>query len=280
MICPANGMQEVKMTTPSEIGYREAILIVLQDADGPLKYDTITQIIGERGIRTLTGATPAITVNAYLSNMTNPDHQWYDERISRLGRGWFEFIRDDAVSAVEADHDDLDDQDADEEAENPNKIVRVSAFGLYWEKGQVSWRSREILGRQPGATLSVNFADQKGVYILHNDRSIVYVGRTTDSLYARLRYHNRDTDRKSVRWNKFSWFGFRDVNPDTGELMPLPGEIDPFHLITILEAVLIEALEPPVNGRRGDYIGTPYQQVIDPKVAQSQARSLLQNLIG
>ena len=32
---------------------------------------------------------------------------------------------------------------------------------------------------------------QKGVYLLHNGSSVAYVGRTTDSLYARLHAHNR-----------------------------------------------------------------------------------------
>ncbi len=67
--------------TNREIGWREAILTVLEDADAPLKYDVITQMIGERGLRTLTGATPADTVNSYLSQMIRSDHSWYDSRV-------------------------------------------------------------------------------------------------------------------------------------------------------------------------------------------------------
>ena len=79
------------MTTPRETGWRDVITAVLQDAEGPLKYDAITRIIGAHGLRTLTGADPAGTVRGYLSHMTNPDHQWYDSRIQRLDGGFFQF---------------------------------------------------------------------------------------------------------------------------------------------------------------------------------------------
>lgn len=264
------------MTTPREMGWQEAIITVLQDADGPLKYDAITQAIGERGIRTLTGATPAFTVNAYLSNMTNPDHQWYDGRIQKVGRGVFQLATlDDPFPMAEREEDDTDD---DEPGEHQNRIIGVPAFGLYWEKDKVGWNSGQILGRQTHNASSVNFADQQGVYLLHKDREIAYVGQTTASLYRRLRYHQRDL--KAVRWDRFSWFGFREVDGETGQLQPMPGEISPSHLINILEAVLIEALEPPVNGQRGAYMGVQYEQVPDLVIAQQQTRAFLRNLMG
>ena len=265
--------------TTRETGWQEAIITVLQDTDGPLKYDAITQIIGERGLRTLTGATPANTVNAYLNGMTNPGHQWYDNRVQKVGRGVYQLATPD--DAIPGDDSEADEWDDDEQVNNPDWIVGVPAFGLYWEKDKVRWNSGQILGRQTQNASTVNFADQVGVYILHNDRSVAYVGRTTDSLYARLRSHSRD--HKAVRWNRFSWFGFRDVNDvDNGstQLAPMPSQIDPAHLINILESVLIEALEPPVNGRRGDFLGTQYEQVPDSTIAIQQSRAFLQNLIG
>ena len=265
------------MTTPREMGWQEAIMAVLQDADVPLKYDAITRIIGERGLRTLTGANPARTVNGNLSHMTNPDHQWYDGRIQRLGGGVFQLAApDDLAPEPEPEENGID---GGEPGESQNRIVGVPAFGLYWEKDKVSWNSRRILlGRQATGSDPVNFANQQGVYLLHKDRSIAYVGQATASLYNRLSSHSRD--RKSVRWDRFSWFGFRDVDGETGELLPMPGEVTPAHLINILEAVLIEALEPPVNGQRGNYLGAQYEQVTDRATAQRQARELLQNLIG
>lgn len=264
------------MTTPQEIGWQEAIVAVLTAVDGPLKYDAITQLIEERGLRTLTGATPANTVNAYLNGMTKSGHQWYDSRVSKVGRGIYQLAAaDDDVLAEEPEIYDLDEE---EQTENSNRIVGVPAFGLYWEKDKVRWNSGQILGRQTHNSSTVNFADQQGVYILHKDRSVAYVGRTTDSLYGRLRVHSRD--HKAVRWDKFSWFGFRDIDGEKNEMKPMPAEIEPANLINILESVLIEALEPPVNGRRGDYLGVQYEQVPDPTIATQQSRAFLQSLIG
>lgn len=82
-----------------------------------------------------------------------------------------------------------------------------------------------------------------------------------------------------MQWDNFSWFGFRDVK-DNGELSPMPNQVDSTDLISILEAVLIEAREPPVNGRRGDFLGIPYKQVPDPEIAREQSHSFLQNLTG
>ena len=119
------------------------------------------------------------------------------------------------------------------------------------------------MGRQAAGSSPVDFSGQHGVYLLHKDRAVIYVGRTTDSLRGRLDNHNKD--KKAPRWNRFSWFGFRNVSDDN-KLEDLPSEIDAQHLVTILESVLIEALEPPVNGRRGDYMGVLYEQVPDPEI--------------
>ena len=259
--------------TTRETGWQEAIVAVLEDADGPLKYDAITQIIGERGLRTLTGATPADTVNAYLSQMIRPGHQWHDSRIRKVGRGIFELVTSGGDILTEEPETDDDDQSG-----NPNRIVGVPAFGLYWEKDKVRWNSGEILGRQTHNSSIVNFAAQQGVYILHKERSVSYVGRTIDNLYGRLRTHSRD--HKSVRWDRFSWFGFCNVDDHTAELKPMPSEVTPAHLISILESVLIEALEPPVNGRRGDYLGVQYEQVPDPEIATQLSRAFLRSLTG
>ena len=83
-----------------------------------------------------------------------------------------------------------------------------------------------------------------------------------------------------MRWDRFSWFGFCGVDEESGELRSMPDQVDSVHIIGILEAVLIEALEPPINGRRGDYLGTECKQVPDPEIAKEQSRSFLQDLTG
>lgn len=268
--------------TPDEMKWKDAIIKVLQDADRLLHYREITQLIGDRGLRSLTGATPWNTVGSSLSSMVNRDDKDYDSRIRKtdeVGRGCYEYVTFDSASDDDAPLVEDSILDNEEQDHDPNHIVRVPAFGLYWEKDKVRWNSGEILGCLATGSRKVNFAEQKGVYLLHNGRSVAYVGRTTNSLYERLRAHNKERDHKSVRWDRFSWFGFCDVN-ESDELEPMPAQVDSAHLISILEAVLIEALEPPVNGRRGDFLGNPYKQVPDPEIAREQSHSFLQNLTG
>ena len=263
--------------TNQELGWSDAIVTVLQDAGEPLHYQRITALIGERGLRTLTGANPVDSVRGFLSQMTTKGNRNYDGRIRRVARGVYEFVDPTSPVTEPREDEDIEDElDTIDEGQSTadSRIVRVPAFGLYWEKEKVNWGrgGSGILGRQAAGAKEVDFSDQQGVYLLHKDRSVVYVGRTTESLRGRLDWHNKD--KKAPRWNQFSWFGFRDVNNDTGKLEPLPREIDTRHLITILESVLIEALEPPVNGRRGDYMGVLYEQVSDPKIQELEDTKL------
>ena len=269
--------------TSREMDWQEAIITVLQDAGEPLHYQRITELIGERGLRKLSGATPANSVVGYLSRMTTEGNLIYDERIQRVARGVYVFA-DPTNPAPEPQQDedvaDTEEFDTIDEGQSAtaSQIVSVPAFGLYWEKAKVNWGrgSSGILGRQAAGSEEIDFSEQHGVYLLHKDRSVVYVGRTTDSLRKRLDWHNRDV--KAPRWNQFSWFGFRGVD-DTGQLNPLPGEIDTGHFVAILESVLIEALEPPVNGRRGDYMGVLYEQVSDPMI-QAQEDAKLRSMMA
>ena len=184
--------------------------------------------------------------------------------MSKVGRGVFTLTG----AQTEADAPPEEDLDEEEPSGDLEHIVRVAAFGLFWDKGEVNWSRRRLLKLPPGAKNSVNFADQMGIYILHNGFSTAYVGRTTDSLYGRLRYHS--SDHKSVRWDRFSWFGFREISED-GTLLPMPTGLDTVHFINILESVLIEALAPPVNGRRGDFMGAQCTQVADDTIRDQRA---------
>ena len=251
------------MTTQKSGTWKDAIISVLQDADKPLHYRRITEIIGERGLRTLSGATPELTVSSQLSRMIDEGHPFYDERIRKVGLGVFQLASSGDVTVPEQKPDDLDGKEQDS---NPDMIVQVPAFALRWDRHKVDWKYPRIQGRQ-NQKHPVNFAEQQGVYILHDDSTVVYVGRTTDNLYNRLREHDRD-DHKSARWNKFSWFGFRGVDDQTGRLTMMPTKVNPKSLVSILESVLIETLKPTVNQRRGDYLGIQYEQVTDPNIVK------------
>ena len=253
------------------LSWQDAIVRVLEDAGVPLDYQEITNRIGQQGLRRITGATPTRTVNALLSRMTRESESIYDVRVKRVGRGVFEFL-----SSSDLQQESTEAEGTDEvEEEQPDEIreLLVPTYGMFWERDKVRWSGRQsqLLGRDVSSSAPVDFADQRGVYLLHKGRSVVYVGRAIkDGLYKRLYAHYRRADPKALRWDSFSWFGLLDVD-ESGELKALTGEFSVDDVITILESVLIEAFEPPINGRRGDRMGELYQQVIDPQI-QEQLR--------
>ena len=138
-----------------------------------------------------------------------------------------------------------------------NSDPAVTSFGIYWER-EAEWSPTRLYGehlpdsankKKHGA---VNFAKQHAVYLLHHDREIVYVGRTVE-LAERLQEHTRSPTLHS-RWNRFSWFGFRTVIHDgnggrLGEVH-LPSGFSICDLMSVIESVLIEAVEPR-NNRQG-----------------------------
>ena len=210
--------------------------------------------------------------------MTNPSHQWYDSRVEKVGRGVYQLATaDDAIPSDETEEDDI--LEEEETAGSSNQIVRVAAFGLYWEKTKVKWNASQLLGRPPRC-------DRRGQLCLTNKAS-TYCTKTVRSLTldARRTASMPGCGRTAATTNPCAGTsspgsGFRDIDDQTGELKPMPGELDTVHLINILESVLIEALEPPVNGRRGDFLGHQCEQVPLPEIAVQQTRSFLQNLIG
>ena len=111
--------------------------------------------------------------------------------------------------------------------------------------------------------------------MLLKGRYVVYVGRTTDSLYSRLKSHIGGA--RGPRWDGFSWFGLLDVDED-GNLKEPESELSIEDTIIVLESVLIEALEPPINGRRGDRMGVLYEQVIAPSIQERQNYDILATL--
>lgn len=257
--------------TSSNLSWQEAIVRVLEEAGEPLHYQEITRRIGAQGLRELSGATPANSANRSLNAMVTEGNPSYDERIRKTGSGIFRFL-DSSITYSDKGEETSDIVD-EEPAED--RAALVPAFGLYWERDKVQWDSGQILGRQTPNSNSVNFAEQQGVYMLLKGRYVVYVGRTTDSLYNRLKSHIGGS--RGPRWDGFSWFGLRDVDED-GKLSPLDSELSTEDVITVIESVLIEALEPPINGRRGDRMGALYEQVIDPRIQVRQNYDILATL--
>jgi len=151
----------------------------------------------------------------------------------------------------------------------------VSSFGMFWHKDAVEWVSTpKLLGMQQIGATPVDFCKQLGIYLLYDGREVIYVGRTTDRPLGR-RLYEHTIDRMSARWDRFSWFGLLPVS-ETGALGGLPATFDAAKLIPALEAILIEALEPRQNRKRGDDLAAvEYIQRMDPEIQKKRIKALV-----
>lgn len=148
---------------------------------------------------------------------------------------------------------------------------------MFWQRDLVFWVGKpKIFGRQSIGATNVDFSSQIGVYLLHDRERVIYVGRATDTLFARLKAHT--ADRLSGRWDRFSWFGLRSVD-DNGELSDREVPWSQDVVVETMEALLIESLEPALNRRRGDnFSGAEYLQASDPQIEGAKKRALLEEI--
>lgn len=83
-------------------------------------------------------------------------------------------------------------------------------------------------------------------------------------------------DRFSARWDRFSWFGLLPVS-ETGTLGVMPESFKVKILIPALEAILIEALEPRQNRKRGDDLSAvEYIQKEDPEIQKKRVKQTVE----
>ena len=160
----------------------------------------------------------------------------------------------------------------------------IRSLGLFWREDCVCWGA----GSNPGALLGVptsattsdaiDFREQIGIYALYAEYQLVYVGQAgvgNQTLFTRLKQHRKDD--LVGRWNRFSWFGVLKVLSSGA----LSNKTDALHpgladVLNHIEAILIHAAEPPMNGqggRFGDNV-TRYQQVRDGRLGPSIQKML------
>jgi hypothetical protein len=252
----------------ADMPWRKAIEKALRENGDPMRYDEIAQAIIDKGFRVNVGATPAATVSANLSESIRKEAK---SPFSKVERGVYTLRN--ATSAPESKAV----AESDEAVEDAREMGLINAFGMFWSRERVQWRTSmpRLLGVQQSGSAPVNFTAQAGVYLLYDGRSVVYVGKVIESrLGLRLFEHTRD--RLSGRWDRFSWFGVRAVRDD-GELTPIPpAEIAVATLISTMEALLIEGLEPPQNRRQGDgFNAVEFIQETDPLIEQEVKKGLL-----
>jgi HB1, ASXL, restriction endonuclease HTH domain len=267
------------------MSWREAIQKVLQEAQGPLHYAEISEHVLSRGYYKIEGATPDATVNAQITSSIK--HEGDKSPFVKVGKGIFALrtsvidIESPSVKpaliqpsitvklpTVKADSDPTEG-----DIESPESVIRC--LGMYWQRDLVVWRNDpRIYGKQQALSKPVDFTKQRGIYILYDHHTVVYVGRSVDRpLGKRLFEHT--IDRLGSRWNRFSWFGLLDVT-DEGNLIDVPIKVTLPSLIATLEALLIEALEPPQNRKRGDDFSViEYIQDIDPELKERELQNTL-----
>lgn len=262
----------------SDLSWKDSIIEVLREAAEPLDYTEITDRIVERGLKTEFGATPARTVSSTIT--VSMRDEGGRSPFVKVGRGTYA-LRSTLVSELEEPPEPMDNQavaSATQEAE-PDEMGLINAFGMYWKRDAILWAATpKILGQQQIGASPVDFSGQRGVYLLHDSRNVIYVGRTTDqSLGRRLFQHT--ADRLNGRWDRFSWFGVYTVTQE-GFLQPdSPTSFSLDNLIVTMEALLIEGLEPPQNRKRGDdFRAIEFLQVVDPEIHKSRILSLMDEL--
>ncbi len=157
----------------------------------------------------------------------------------------------------------------------------INALGMFWERAKVNWRlDPQILGSQQPDSQPIDFGMQVGIYLLHDSQGVVYVGRTTDQTLGR-RLYQHTLDRLRGRWDRFSWFGLYEIGLE-GALVKNGKyvDLDTSVIITTLEAVMIEGLEPRQNRHRGDdFRAIEFIQSEDPLLAKKKNKAILNELI-
>lgn len=260
-----------------EKSWKDAIKKVLAESDMPLHYSDITEQILACGYYETDGATPSATVNAQLA--TSIKYEGEKSPFLRVGKGIFTLKKLSDVSENSINYKPTQ-QNAtvptiSEEASS-DSIIR--SFGMYWQRDLVVWRNDlKLYGKQQVLSKPVDFAKQKGIYILYDHHTVVYVGRSIDRPLGKRLYEHR-LDRLGSRWNRFSWFGLLEVTQE-GKLHEINMNFSFATLIGTLEALLIEALEPPQNRKRGDdFSAIEYIQDIDPELREREIQNTLRSI--
>lgn len=259
-----------------EKSWKEAIKRVLKESSIPLHYTEISEQILSQSYYETEGATPAATVNAQIASSIK--HDGTRSPFIRVGKGIFALKNSPTaeISPVDIPKQAKSEALAESDVEPSESIIH--SFGMYWQRDLIVWRNDpKIYGKQQATSKPVDFGKQKGIYILYDHHTVVYVGRSIERpLGKRLFEHT--VDRLGSRWNRFSWFGLLDVTQE-GNLQEMALNTSLAALVATLEALLIESLEPPQNRKRGDdFSAIEYIQSIDPELKEREIQNTLRSI--
>ncbi|MBA3066667.1 hypothetical protein KJ633_08260 [bacterium] len=257
----------------ADLTWKDSIIKILEKAAASMHYLDITDSIVAEGLRKELGATPADTVNAVIT--TEIKTKGEKALFARTAPG--EYILRKHLSIIPKEEQPQTSEENNSGQEIETDIV-INSFGMFWRRENVLWSNNpKLLGQQSGGN-HIDFSYQIGVYILYDEQRIVYVGRAIEQNLGK-RIYQHTVDRLNGRWNRFSWFGLKRVLKDAklSELKIL--NISPEIFVSIAEALLIEALEPPQNRKGGDrFRAVEYLQVKDPEIKKREIKNILDQL--
>lgn len=257
----------------AELAWKDAIVEALRANGTAMRYTDIAEQIVERGLRTQVGATPASTVNVVINNSIKGEMD--ESPFIKVSKGEY-FLR--AATQPEVQQDQVAQETAETENGAEDDLSIMRAFGMFWVRELVLWKvNPSLLGRQQIGADNVDFSGQLGVYILYDGREPIYVGRSVDRFLGQRLYEHTQ-DRLRSRWDRFSWFGVLQVT-DAGELEANNATPGPEQWIAMMESLLIEALEPPQNRKRGDgFSAIEYMQAEDPAIEKQGMIDVLKEM--
>jgi len=262
----------------ADLKWKEAIEKVLEEEKKSLHYTAIAELIAKRGYRKSLGATPQDTVSANLTTDINTNKE--KSIFAKVDRGYYilrKFL-DDSTQLL-TDDDEAKEVLTDIKSKKESHKI-INAFGIYWNRNLVHWKTTpDLLGIQQIGASEVNFKDQIGIYLLHDSRETIYVGQAIDQTLGQ-RLKNHTTDRLGGRWDRFSWFGFYPVNANGKLILDIKlKDITVNHLGDILEAILIESLEPRQNRKQGNlFNGLEYLQQEAPEIKKKLKEQIIREL--
>jgi hypothetical protein len=169
----------------------------------------------------------------------------------------------------------------------------IANMGLFWKREKIRLRGKkgrpsQLVGVRAIAKRAdpVDFWKQTGIYALYDGNyRLVYVGQAglgdQHCIGDRLKEHS--TGDLAGRWEMVSWFGLRGVNKGTNMLRePAAVKFTTLpELANVLEGILIEVAEPPMNKQKGRF-GTwveRYLQVDDAVDSEVESQKKTQALI-
>jgi len=210
-----------------EVKWIEAIEIVLEDAKTTLHYKEITEKIYQKGLRIADGGNsdPKSTVHKIITDDIYKNGN--KSKFLKVSEGHFIFRK-------------------------YMESTKNTPFGICWDIEKVDWSTTvpDLWGCQSKDSRLINFSNQIGIYLLHDNRGrIIYVGKTERSISQRLKEHySHSRDNLVGKWNKFSWFGLHLVN-ENGEIVEKGDnkEFSNTQMLAYLEGILIESIDPPEN---------------------------------